>query len=120
MSMDTGDAELKGMEAFWNVFTSLRGKLFAWANRAGYSRLLKAAGDIKAAIFAHPEFTVYNQLASARFGQWKAAQTPHLLGTTLGDHPKELIASLSESLLSTFQAVPLLDAYDAYQHLMDY
>ena len=29
MSMDTGDAELKGMEAFWNVFTSLRGKLFA-------------------------------------------------------------------------------------------
>lgn len=120
MSIDTGDADLKGMEAFWSVFASLRGKLFAWAGRAGYSGILEVAGDIKAAIFAHPEFTVYNQLASARFGQWKAAQAPHLLGTTLGDHPMKLIASPSESLLSTFQAAPLLDACDVYQHLMDY
>ena len=76
------------MEAFRSMFVSLRGKLFAWAGRAGYSRILEAAGDIKAAIFAHPEFTAYNQLVNAWFGQWKAAQTLHLLGTALGDHPR--------------------------------
>jgi len=114
------DADLRGLEAFWGVFPSLRGKLFAGAERVGYSRLLEAASDIKAAIFTHPEFTAYNQLVSARFGQWKAAQTPQLLGIAVGDHPKKLIETLSESLLSTFQAVPLLDAYDVYQHLMDY
>ena len=38
----------------------------------------------------------------------------------MGDKPKALIETLSESLLKTFRAVPLLDAYDVYQHLMDY
>jgi len=35
-------------------------------------------------------------------------------------HPKALIETIAESLLATFRAAPLLDAYDVYQHLMDY
>jgi type I restriction enzyme M protein len=38
----------------------------------------------------------------------------------MGGKPKTLIETLSESLLDTFKAVPLLDAYDVYQHLMSY
>lgn len=37
-----------------------------------------------------------------------------------GDHPKALVETLSEDLLETFRAARLLDAYDVYQHLMDY
>ena len=37
-----------------------------------------------------------------------------------GDRPKVLIETLSERLLQAFQAAPLIDAYDVYQHLMDY
>jgi type I restriction enzyme M protein len=37
-----------------------------------------------------------------------------------GDKPKALIDTLSEELLATFQKAKLLDAYDVYQHLMDY
>ena len=37
-----------------------------------------------------------------------------------GDKPKALIDALSEELLATFQKAKLLDAYDVYQHLMDY
>ena len=37
-----------------------------------------------------------------------------------GQHPKVLIHSLSENLLTRFNAAPLLDGYDAYQHIMTY
>jgi type I restriction enzyme M protein len=35
-------------------------------------------------------------------------------------HPKELISKLAESLLAHYAEKPLIDAYDIYQHLMDY
>ena len=112
--------DLDALDPYWQVLPSARAELFAPGDRPGYSALRMAGNEVKAAIFAHPEFTAYNQTVTARFDQWKAANTPLLLGIAVGDHPKKLIASLSESLLSTFQAVPLLDAYDVYQHLMDY
>ena len=39
---------------------------------------------------------------------------------TKGGKPKALIETLSEDLLATFEKARLLDAYDVYQHLMDY
>ena len=39
---------------------------------------------------------------------------------TQDDHPKQLIETIAEDLLATFKNAPLLDAYDVYQHLMDY
>jgi type I restriction enzyme M protein len=41
-------------------------------------------------------------------------------GFSKDGHPKALVETLSESLLADFRAAPLLDAYDVYQHLMDY
>jgi type I restriction enzyme M protein len=41
-------------------------------------------------------------------------------GFAKDDRPKALIEKLSEDLLAIFRAAPLLDAYDVYQHLMDY
>ncbi len=43
-----------------------------------------------------------------------------MMGFSKDGHPKALIEGLSESLLADFKAAPLLDAYDIYQHLMDY
>ncbi len=114
------ERDLSALAAFWGVFPGLRGKLFTEGDRPGYSRLQVPAGEIKRAIFDDPEFTAYNQTITARFAQWKAANTTSLMNIAVGDHPKKLIAALSESLLSTFGAVPLLDAYDVYQRLMDY
>ena len=45
---------------------------------------------------------------------------PLLSGIQPGEKPKALIAQVSETLLATFHAAPLLDPYDIYQHLMDY
>jgi type I restriction enzyme M protein len=48
------------------------------------------------------------------------ATTPLLKGLAKDGHPKPLIETISEDLLATFKTAPLLDAYDVYQHLMDY
>jgi len=37
-----------------------------------------------------------------------------------GCHPKQIIGELSEELLKHYHNKPLIDAYDVYQHLMDY
>ena len=57
---------------------------------------------------------------TALFAKWKKANTPRLKGIAIGDKPKALIETLSEDLLETFRKARLLDAYDVYQHLMDY
>jgi type I restriction enzyme M protein len=46
--------------------------------------------------------------------------TAVLKGFAQGGHPKTLIETIAEDLLATFRPAPLLDAYDVYQHLMDY
>src|SRR5262249_52304601 len=54
------------------------------------------------------------------FGKWKKTSTPLLKGFKQDGHPKALIETIAEDLLAAFRAAPLLDAYDVYQHLMDY
>ena len=77
-------------------------------------------GEVKAAIFGHAEFTAYNESATKLFAKWKGANVPRLKGIAKGGKPKALIETLSEDLLATFEKARLLDAYDVYQHLMDY
>ncbi|MGH2589142.1 MAG: type I restriction endonuclease subunit M, partial [Dehalococcoidia bacterium] len=48
------------------------------------------------------------------------ATRPCLAGFTRDGRPKALIEAIGESLLAAFREAPLLDAYDVYQHLMDY
>ncbi len=105
---------------YWQVFPAVRAALFQEADRPGYSQLRVAPADIKPAIFGHNEFTAFIATATQLFAQWKAANTPHLRGFAQGGHPKALIEAIAEALLASFEHAPLLDAYDVYQHLMDY
>jgi type I restriction enzyme M protein len=112
--------DLDALAPYWQVLPSIRACLFAPADQPGYSSLQADGEAIKPTIFAHPEFTAYNETVTARFEGWKSEATPALTTISVGDHPKKLIAELSESLLRTFRSTPLLDEYDTYQHLMDY
>ena len=123
------DAHLRGgipnrdvddLERYWEVFPGVRFLLFDPADRPGYTRLKVEASDIKAAIFGHGEFTAFNQSVTALFEKWKIANLPILKSIAIGGKPKALIETLSEDLLETFKTVPLLEAYDVYQHLLDY
>jgi type I restriction enzyme M protein len=114
------DAPDNALAAYWQVLPSVRAALFESAGRPGYARLKLALPEVKPAIFGHAEFTAFNQTATQLFADWRKAVTPRLTGFGQNGHPKALIETTAEALLSTFKSAPLLDAYDIYQHLMDY
>jgi len=114
------DRDIDALGGYWEVFPSVRTLLFESAGRPGYIRLKLPVADLKAAIFGHPEFAAFNASITALFEKWRTANGRRLRGIKLGDHPKALIETLSEGLLDTFLTAKLLDAYDVYQHLMDY
>lgn len=114
------DRDLDALVGYWQVFPSLRPLLFESAGRPGYSRLKLPVADLKTAIFGHAEFTALRDSITALFAKWRKANAPRLKGIAIGDRPKALIETLSEDLLDTFVKAELIDAYDVYQHLMDY
>lgn len=114
------DRDIDDLDRYWRIFPSLRPLLFESIGRPGYSRLKPPVADIKAAIFSHAEFTAFNASVATLFAQWTAANAPRLAGIAKDDHPKTLIETLSEDLLETFRKARLINAYDIYQHLMDF
>ena len=114
------ERDMDALEAYWQVLPSVRGILFESASRPGYARLKPALTEVKRAILEHPEFSAFRQKAGKVFGDWRKATTPRLTGFGKDGHPKELIETIAEDLLAAFRQAVLLDAYDVYQHLMDY
>lgn len=113
------ERDLDALGDYWKIMPGLRATLFGTL-RPGYSTLTLPITEVKPAIFGHPEFTAFNSQATALYTQWQSASLPLLKGHEKDGHPKQLIETISENLLATFKTVPLLDAYDIYQHLMDY
>jgi type I restriction enzyme M protein len=112
--------DLDALGGFWQVLPSVRGALFESAGRPGYARLKLPLAEVKPAILGHAEFAAFQQKATRGFGDWRKATTPRLTGFDKDGHPKALIETIAEDLLAAFRQAPLLDAYDVYQHLMDY
>jgi type I restriction enzyme M protein len=111
--------DLDALAAYWKVMPGLRNMLFK-PLREGYAQLQQPMTEVKAAVLAHPEFVAFNTQATSSFAAWQARNLTALQGIQKGDKPKALVAQLAEDLLATFKPVPLVDAYDVYQHLMDY
>ena len=114
------ERDLDALGAYWKVLPSVRGVLFESAGRAGYGRLKSPLAAVKPAILGHAEFAAFQQKATKGFADWRKATTPRLTGFDKGGHPKALSETIGEDLLAAFRQSPLLDAYDVYQHLMDY
>ncbi|NCC39824.1 MAG: SAM-dependent DNA methyltransferase, partial [Gammaproteobacteria bacterium] len=114
------DAPDSKLAAYWRVLPGVRAALFEPADRPGYARLKRPLPEIKAAILGHEEFAAFNRSVTQLFTDWRTATTPRLTGFGQDGHPKDLIETIAEDLLAAFRPAPLLDAYDIYQHLMDY
>lgn len=112
-------ADVDALERYWEVCPNLRAFLFKH-NRAGYLDLKVEKANIKTTIYEHPEFSAFIGQMNAHFAVWRKAIASTLKKLEPGFHPKELIVTLSESLLSHYTGKPLVDRYDIYQHLMDY
>ena len=114
------ERDIDSLDHHWQVLPRVRAALFKSAGRPGYVCLRQPIAEVRNAILAHPDFKTLNADIDQRFKHWRDTNRPHLTGFDQGDHPKPLIEQIAEDLLATFQAAPLLDAYDIYQHLMDY
>jgi type I restriction enzyme M protein len=114
------DAPESRLAAYWQVLPSVRDALFESAGRPGYARLKLPLSEVKPAILGHVEFVTFQQQATRTFEDWRKATTPRLTAFDKDGHPKALIEAIAEELLAAFRRAPLIDAYDIYQHLMDY
>jgi type I restriction enzyme M protein len=114
------ERDIDALDAYWQVIPGVRATLFQATDRPGYADLKLPITAVKSAILGHAEFTAFNTAAIQLFEQWQQTNTPRLKGFGKDGHPKELIATIAEDLLNRFKTAPLLDAYDVYQHLMDY
>ena len=114
------ERDLDALGHYWKIMPGVRAALFEASDRPGYSLLRGPCSQLKETIFAHPEFTAFTTKAKKLFTKWQTASVPLLKGLAKDGHPKPLIETIAEDLLATFKTAPLLDAYDVYQHLMDY
>jgi len=114
------DRDLDALAAYWQVIPGVRAALFESAGRPGYSRLKLSIAEVKPAILGHAEFAAFNASVTRLFDRWTKVNAPRLKSFAQDGHPKALIEAIAEDLLATFRDAPLIDAYDIYQHLMDY
>jgi type I restriction enzyme M protein len=116
------NADIEALNAYWQVFPSLRKTLFepdtTNKTREGYSQALVKASEVKITILEHPEFKQFAEQSLALFHQWQQEANLHALSQS--DFPKDIIHRISESLLEAYTEAPLLDRYDMYQIIMDY
>ena len=109
--------DIDALDDYWQVFPELRNRLFKH-KRKGYSKALVPAAEVKTTILDHDEFKDFAKKSLARFNRWKNKAA--LSEINQGDHPKEIIHRISETLLNGYTTAPLLDRYDMYQIIMNY
>jgi len=112
-------ADIDALQNYWQICPKLRQTLFI-ENRPNYVALSVEKSAIKSAIYEHREFVTFIESMNAIFSVWEQNSIALLKALEVGCHPRHIIETLSEDLLSRYENKPLIDKYDVYQHLMDY
>jgi type I restriction enzyme M protein len=112
-------ADVDALDRYWAICPQLRQALFK-ERRSGYLDLAVEKAAIKSTIYEHPEFATFIAGMNAHFDAWRRKRSVSLKALEAGCNPKEVIATLAEELLAHYIDMPLIDAYDVYQRLMDY
>jgi type I restriction enzyme M protein len=112
--------DVEALAPYWDAFPGLRESLFTDRDRPGVMTLRVEIGDIKSTVYDHPSFAAFRERVRDHFAAWRQRHRSRMLGLHEGDHPKHVIKELAEDLLTEFEPLPLVDAYDVYGHLMAY
>lgn len=112
------ERDLDALERYWAVCPGLRKTLFKKL-RPGFHGLKVDKNQLRATIFEHPEFATFVEDLRDHYQAWRKKAAKRLRKLEPGFAPKELLSELSEGILEHYEAKPLLDAYDIYQHLCD-
>ena len=112
--------DIDALDDYWEVFPTLRQKLFTENGRPGYSDPKIETQHVKTTILSHNEFIDYQQRVTDIFNTWQSRNASLLGEIDTKTLPRAIIRALSEDLLVQFGNLPLLNPYDVYQKLMDY
>ncbi|KAB8037561.1 type I restriction-modification system subunit M [Silvanigrella paludirubra] len=112
-------ADIDALAKYWDICPKIKTSLFKEI-RPGYFKLTVDKSEIKSAIFGHHEFKNFIASMNSHFEEWKIKTAKALKKLEVHFHPKDEIKKLSEDLLLHYENKPLIDAYDIYQHLMNY
>jgi type I restriction enzyme M protein len=111
--------DIDALQGYWAICPQLRQALFKDL-RPGYLTLAVDKAALKTTIYEHPEFKTFITSMNKHFDAWRQKNAKALRQLSVGVHPKEFIASFAAELLAHYIGKPLIDAYDVYQHFMDY
>jgi type I restriction enzyme M protein len=113
------DRDIDALSAYWDAFPHLRSQLFK-PNRPGHNDLAVDVNQVQQTILDATEFKDFTAEVRDKVAAWFAAHRSSLEAINADIKPNDLIAALGDDLLARFKPVPLLDAYDVYEQLMDY
>jgi len=112
--------DINALVEFWSVFPSLKQELFEPSDRQGYSQLKVDPEEIRATIEDNTEYQDFFEDVNQRIEKWWLSVQPLIRAIEEDLSPKTFIKTISERLLQSFEDLPLVNKYDAYQQLMDF
>ena len=113
------DRDIDALSEYWDAFPQLRSQLFK-RNRPGYSDLAIDVNEVQQTILDSAEFKDFTAEVHDKVAAWFSAHRSSLEAINADTKPNDLITLLGDDLLVRFRQVPLLDAYDIYEQLMEY
>ncbi len=113
------DRDIEALSEYWDAFPHLRSQLFK-PNRPGYSDLAVDVNEVQQTIVDSAEFKDFAAGLRDKVAAWFSAHRSSLEAINADTKPNDLITALGDDLLARFKPMPLLDAYDVYEQLMDY
>lgn len=117
---DIPAVDIDSLSKYWIAYPNLKEHLFAKSKRIGYYSPLIEKEKLKQAILNHPEFVAFSANMNNVFSSWNKKTSTYLKSLKTAFKPKLVIKEISESILTQYNNLPLLDNYDLYQHLLTY
>ena len=114
------DRDIEALGTYWEIFPRLRETLFESNGRPGYCEAKVDPNEITSLVLEHDEFAAYQQRSTEVFDGWRKTHMPILKGIKTDTIPRAVVDPLAQDLLDCFVDLPLIEAYDVYQRLMDY
>lgn len=111
--------DVDSLRKYWKLFPNLKEKLFS-VMRENYYQLNLPKDEVRSTIYADEEFCAYAERVDEAFEAWRLQVDEDLRDIDEFVEPKEFIAELSKLLITQFEQIELIDAYNVYEVLLSY
>lgn len=112
--------DIDSLSKYWNIAPKLRNKLFNNNKKDGYLDLMVNKNDINEEITNSEEFINYFVNLKKKVNIWEQENKNLLYSININSNVKQIIDTLADNILNTFNDDELIDKYEAYEYLMEY